>query len=82
MVSYLRSQQAERLDQMFRQAYQGKAADDFRLGLDVYRKIYNPMVHFGRWISVLQSSGTGKSRLVKELGNLVQSDFYFILRVY
>jgi ABC-type lipoprotein export system ATPase subunit len=60
---------------MFRQAYQGEAAEHFRRGLDVYRAIYDPDVHFGHWVSILQSSGTGKSRLVKELGNLVQTDF-------
>jgi hypothetical protein len=60
---------------MFHQAYQGKAVDDFRIGLDVYREIYDPKVHFGRSIPILQSSGTGKSRLIDELGNLVQTDF-------
>jgi len=64
---------------MFHQTFQGKADDDFRAGLDVYREIYDDRVYFGRWISLLQSSGTGKSRLVEQLGRLVQTDFIFTL---
>jgi hypothetical protein len=67
---------------MFHQTFQGKADYDFRAGLDVYREIYDDRLYFGRWISLLQSSGTGKSRLVEQLGRLVQSfHFYFGLIV-
>ena len=59
---------------MFHQEFQGKADDDIRAGLDVYRQIYDDEAHFGRSISLLQSSGTGKSRLVEQLGHLVHKD--------
>ena len=44
---------------------------DFIRALSIYDRIYDPKLHFGRCISILQSSGTGKSRLVEELGKEV-----------
>jgi hypothetical protein len=57
---------------MFSQPYRGKAVDDFVAGLKIYDKIYDPNIHFGRCISIIQSSGTRKSRLVRELGGKVR----------
>jgi hypothetical protein len=53
---------------MFNQAFRGLAHEDFIKGLDIYNHIYNPKIHFGRTIPLLQSSGTGKSRMVYEMG--------------
>jgi hypothetical protein len=56
---------------MFHHAFQGVAHEDFIRGLDIYDHIYDPKIHFGRTIPLLQSSGTGKSRMVDEMGNKV-----------
>jgi DNA helicase TIP49 (TBP-interacting protein) len=64
-------QQARRLDGMFRQAYRGQSVRAFLEALPIYHAMYDPKKHFGRCIFILQSSGTGKSRMVKELGNEV-----------
>jgi len=56
---------------MFDQTYEGNAVKSFIRGLDVYSKIYKQDRHYGRSIALLQSSGTGKSRLVHELGKRV-----------
>jgi len=50
----------------------GDAVKSFIDGLDVYSDIYNNERHYGRSIALLQSSGTGKSRLVHELGKQVR----------
>jgi hypothetical protein len=57
---------------MFRTKYRGDAAKSFACGIDDYSKIYDPKKHYGRSIAVLQSSATGKSRMVEELGNEVR----------
>lgn len=57
---------------MFRSKYRGSAAQSFARAIDIYGKIYNPKQHYGRSIAILQSSGTGKSRMVQELGNEVR----------
>jgi hypothetical protein len=64
---------------MFHQEYRGGAVSDFITALSIYRRIYDPNVYFGRSISILQSSGTGKSRFVKELGNIVDICFTVLL---
>jgi hypothetical protein len=70
-----RRQQAERLHDQFPSAFRGEADKDFLKSLDVYHSIYDPQLHLGRTIALLQSSGTGKSRLVKEIGNKVRFIF-------
>jgi hypothetical protein len=67
-----RKGKAQRLNAMFRTEYRGNAAKSFALAIDVYSKIYDPKKHHGRSIAVLQSSVTGKSRMVEELGNEVR----------
>jgi hypothetical protein len=57
---------------MFHEPYQGGIADKFANALEIYRKMYDREKHFGRCISIVQSSCTGKSRLVQELGNRVR----------
>jgi len=64
-------EQAARLDAMFTQDYHGEAAELFAGALKKYNKFYNSSRNFGRCIPIVQSSGTGKSRLVAELGNQV-----------
>jgi ABC-type transporter Mla maintaining outer membrane lipid asymmetry ATPase subunit MlaF len=70
-----RGQQAVRLHIKFESEFRGKANKEFEEGLDIYQHIYDPHVHFGRIIAILQSSGTGKSKLVKEIGNKVRFPF-------
>ncbi|THG94313.1 hypothetical protein EW026_g7126, partial [Hermanssonia centrifuga] len=62
---------AKRLDISFREEYRGQAADQFLMALPKYEKMYSSDQHYGRTIVILQSSGTGKSRLVKELGEAI-----------
>ena len=66
-----RDEQVVRLQQMFEQKYEGNAVESFIHGLDVYSDLYEPARHYGHCIALLQSSGTGKSRLVYELGKMV-----------
>jgi len=67
-----REQQATRLHGMFRDHYKGVAHEDFIKGLDIYDQFYDPNIHFGRTIPLLQSSGTGKSRMMYEMGKKVR----------
>lgn len=57
---------------MFRTEYRGDAVKSFVRGIDIYGQIYDPERHYGRSIPILQSSATGKSRLVQELGTEVR----------
>jgi hypothetical protein len=70
-----REEQAYRLDHMFLQPYRGEDVDNFGAALVTYNEMYDPKRYFGRCISIIQSSGTGKSRLVKELGSKVHHIF-------
>ncbi|OBZ66974.1 hypothetical protein A0H81_13300 [Grifola frondosa] len=62
-------EQAAYLDREFNRIYQGTAVSDFKSGLMDYEQMYDSQRHYGRTIPIVQSSGTGKSRLVKELGD-------------
>jgi hypothetical protein len=67
-----RAERAKRLHSMFGRQYQGNFHKLFVEALNDYEKIYNPGKHFGRIIPIIQSSGTGKSRMVREIGNDVR----------
>ena len=56
---------------MFNREYKGDFHKLFVGALDDYQKIYDPEKHFGRIIPIIQSSGTGKSRLVREMASEV-----------
>ena len=58
-----------RLYGAFNKQYLGNAVDEFESALTEYESIYNSVNHYGRCIAILQSSGSGKSRLVEELGS-------------
>ncbi|OBZ66843.1 hypothetical protein A0H81_13297 [Grifola frondosa] len=58
----------EHLDATFNETYIGDAVTNFMNALTQYDRMYKPLNHYGRIIPFVQSSGTGKSRLVKELG--------------
>ncbi|OBZ66715.1 hypothetical protein A0H81_13308 [Grifola frondosa] len=60
---------AANLSREFDRVYQGTAVSDFKHGLMDYEQMYDSDRHFGRTIHIVQSSGTGKSRLVKELSH-------------
>ena len=70
-----RQQRAKRLHGMFHNALQGEAHRSFIETLEMYDHNYDPEVHFGDTIPLLQSSGTGKSCMVDEIGNTVCSAF-------
>ena len=56
-----------RLHAMFTRKYKGDFHKLLVGALDDYQKIYDRQKHFGRIIPIIQSSGTGKSRLVREM---------------
>jgi len=66
---------------MFHQEYRGGAVESFIEALNTYGKIYKPNKHFGRTIPLIQSSATGKSRLVAEIGKTVRFAFNPILNI-
>jgi hypothetical protein len=56
-----------RLHAMFSRKYKG---DFYKLlvgALDDYQKIFDRQIHFRRIIRIIESSGTGKSHLVREM---------------
>ncbi|KIM44785.1 hypothetical protein M413DRAFT_362557 [Hebeloma cylindrosporum] len=65
-------QQAERLHLMFHQGFRGKAHQRFIDALGTtYTTLYDETKYFGRTIPVVQSSASGKSRMVYEMGKMV-----------
>ncbi|OBZ66936.1 hypothetical protein A0H81_13279 [Grifola frondosa] len=58
---------SEHLDATFNETYVGDAVMNFVNALTQYDRMYKPLNHYGRIIPFIQSSGAGKSRLVKEL---------------
>ncbi|EDR03297.1 uncharacterized protein LACBIDRAFT_331604 [Laccaria bicolor S238N-H82] len=60
---------ALRLNKHFMETYCGPGALCLEKGLHQYMKMYKPEVHYGKSIVILQSSGTGKSRVVAEMTN-------------
>ncbi|KAG6849106.1 hypothetical protein H0H93_011282 [Arthromyces matolae] len=56
------------LDQAFRAEYLGGTVSGFCDALKDYRKMYEQRKHYGKVIPIVQSSGTGKSRVVAEVG--------------
>lgn len=56
----------------WQQEYEGGALDNFLEAIEWYESNYQPKIHYGRTISILQSSGTGKSRLVDQLASVVR----------
>ena len=67
--------QLQRLYTNFTSPYIGEAADDFVAALAHYESTYDPEIHYGHTIVIVQSSGTGKSRLVDEIGRQVGLNF-------
>jgi hypothetical protein len=61
---------------MFQENFRGTAHEDFIKGLEIYDQFYDRRIHFGRTIPLLQSSGTGKSRLVSQMGSKVRFSFH------
>lgn len=63
---------AHDLHRVFTSDSKGSAVKDFLVGLDDYEKHYDPLRHHGRSIALLQSSGTGKSKLMHDLNKHVR----------
>jgi hypothetical protein len=59
------------LNKSFNVRYQGFALTRFLHHVAICAKMYKANVHYGKVIAILQASATGKSRLVKELSNVV-----------
>ncbi|KAA1465985.1 hypothetical protein DENSPDRAFT_810607 [Dentipellis sp. KUC8613] len=61
------SAQQRKLREGWNQEYRGTAPIAFEQALHWYEKNYDSRIHSGRAIAIIQSSGSGKSRLVDEL---------------
>ena len=69
------------LDKAFHQKYRGGVVDEFLQALSKYESMYRYDTYHGKIISIQQSHGTGKSRLVEELGNHVRTFVYTVCPV-
>ncbi|KAF8324171.1 uncharacterized protein EI90DRAFT_3076135, partial [Cantharellus anzutake] len=63
----LGSSAGAQLEASFCRDYRGDNAQIFPQALGVYDEIHNSTLYYGRSIPILQSNGTGKSRLVAEV---------------
>ncbi|KAF8324221.1 uncharacterized protein EI90DRAFT_3076383, partial [Cantharellus anzutake] len=63
----IREERQAQLEAFFRRNFRGDSVTAFLQALDSYGEMYNSDFHYGRSIPILQSSGTGKSRLVAEV---------------
>lgn len=69
------------LEAAFQKEYLGGALTRFITALELHKADYKPNKHYGRVIAIVQSSGSGKSRLVKELSKKV-SITYDMFKAY
>ncbi|ETW75888.1 hypothetical protein HETIRDRAFT_390312 [Heterobasidion irregulare TC 32-1] len=65
--------QAHILWENFRSPYLGETANNFVTALDHYESNYDPETHYGKTVAIVQSSGTGKSRLIEEISKRIPS---------
>jgi hypothetical protein len=74
-------QEKQSLHRSFVQTFSGDAKNRFIEDLRIYADIYAsaPDVYYGRTIAIVQSSRTGKSKLMKDLGLEVKP---YVLAVY
>ncbi|KZS99750.1 uncharacterized protein LAESUDRAFT_732907 [Laetiporus sulphureus 93-53] len=63
------AEQQKRLDEAFHVKFRGRFDELFVEALDIYAKIYDNDIYYGRMIPFVQASGTGKTRLAWELGH-------------
>lgn len=64
--------EASHFAEQFARDYVGQSASKFEKALEqVYTSIYEGLKHHGRSIPILQSSGSGKSRMMYELSRTV-----------
>ncbi|KAI0699244.1 hypothetical protein BC835DRAFT_1331864 [Cytidiella melzeri] len=63
--------EARLLANAFTRQSEGQALDRLRSALDTLEKLYVDTEHYGRSLPIVQSSGTGKSKLVKDLARRV-----------
>ncbi|KAF8331366.1 uncharacterized protein EI90DRAFT_3057693, partial [Cantharellus anzutake] len=63
----IREERQARLEASFRRNFRGDSVTTFLQALNAYGEMYDSDLHYGRSIPILQSSGTGKSRLVAEV---------------
>ena len=66
-----RSAEFNELHQKFQAEFKGTAIDEFRDAFQGQYVNYSTEEHYGRIISIVNSSGLGKSKLVYELGKEV-----------
>jgi hypothetical protein len=70
-----------RLHAMFNQTYKGDYPKLFVRALNDYEKIYDTRKNFGRIVPIIQSSGTGKSRLVRQMAYEVRFPLAFMIEI-
>ena len=61
------------LEAAFHRPYLGEALNNFIRAVDWCEANYDASQYCGRMIAILQSSGTGKSRMVEELATQVRN---------
>jgi ABC-type lipoprotein export system ATPase subunit len=59
------------LNAAFVNSFYGSSDDLFKNDLKTYSAMYNSQHHYGKIVCILQSSGTGKSRLIAEYAKKV-----------
>lgn len=68
---------ARDLEEGWHQQYQGTTLEHFLQAMTWYESNYDPVKHYGRIVAIIQSSGSGKSRLVDELAlKVCQADSF------
>jgi hypothetical protein len=73
---------AKSLAWSFEQPYQGPALDNFISVLYKHMDEYDSSKFYGRNIPIIQSSGTGKSKLIRDLSKKAQCYIYPCISVY
>jgi hypothetical protein len=63
--------QRDSLNSSFITDFKGDAVTQFVNNLPVYDRAYDPAKYYGRTIAIVQSSGTGKSKLMHDLAKTV-----------
>lgn len=64
------------LAESFAQPYKGDTLQKFVDILEAYKSFYDDEQHYGRYITILQSSGSGKSRLMRDIRQRVSRYLY------
>lgn len=73
-LTFIRHSMVWYLHNGFEQTFHGPALNRLKEDIaDIYQKFYSKSDHYGKMIPLLQSSGTGKSRMMAQLAKEVCS---------